>query len=43
MKVQAHRSLEPPLEYNQDQMLLMNQGFVVTFLPILLKFYAVSD
>ena len=26
MKVQAHSSLEPPLEYNQDQMSLMNQG-----------------
>ena len=26
MKVQAHSSLEPPLEYNQDQTLLMNQG-----------------
>ena len=26
MKVQAHSSLEPPLEYNQDQMPLMNQG-----------------
>ena len=26
MKVQAHCSLEPPLEYNQDQMPLMNQG-----------------
>ena len=26
MKVQVHSSLEPPLEYNQDQMLLMNQG-----------------
>ena len=26
MKVQVHSSLEPPQEYNQDQMLLMNQG-----------------
>ena len=26
MKVQAYSSLEPPLEYNQDQMPLMNQG-----------------
>ena len=26
MKVQAHISLEPPLEYNQDQMPLKNQG-----------------
>ena len=25
-KVQAHSSLEPPLEYNQDQMPLTNQG-----------------
>ena len=27
-EVQAHSSLEPPLEYNQDQMLLMNQGLL---------------
>ena len=26
MKVQAHSFLEPPLENNQDQMPLMNQG-----------------
>ena len=26
MKVQSHNSLEPPLEYNQDQTPLMNQG-----------------
>ena len=26
IKVQAHKSLEPPLEYDQDQMPLMNQG-----------------
>ena len=26
MKVQGHSSLEPPLEYNQGQKLLMNQG-----------------
>ena len=26
MKVQAHSSLETPLEYNQDQMPLMDQG-----------------
>ena len=25
-KAQAHSSLEPPLEYNQDQMPLTNQG-----------------
>ena len=28
MKVQAHNSLEPSLEYNQDQMLLMHQGLL---------------
>ena len=28
MKVQAHSSLEPPLEYNQDQMPLMNQDLL---------------
>ena len=27
-KVQAHSSLEPPLEYSQDQELLTNQGFM---------------
>ena len=27
MKVQAHRSLEPPLEYNQDQMPLTNKVY----------------
>ena len=26
MKAQAHSSLEPPLEYNQDQRPVMNQG-----------------
>ena len=26
MKVQAHSSLEPPLEFNQDQMSLKNHG-----------------
>ena len=26
MKVQAHSSLEPPLEYNQNQKPLVNQG-----------------
>ena len=25
MKVQTHSSLEPPLEYNQDETLLVNQ------------------
>ena len=34
MKVQAHNSLEPPLEYNQDQP-LMNQGLLMTLLTIL--------
>ena len=34
MKVQAHNSLEPPLEHNQDQP-LMNQGLLMTFLTIL--------
>ena len=34
-KVQAHSSLEPPLEYNQDQMPLTNQGSLMTFLTIL--------
>ena len=27
-KVQAHNSLEPPLEYSQDQMSLTNQGLL---------------
>ena len=31
MKVQAHNSLEPPLEYNQDQVPLMNQGSLWPF------------
>ena len=31
MKVEAHSSLEPPLEYNQDQMPLMNQGSLKSF------------
>ena len=35
MNVQAHSSLEPSQKYNQDQMPLMNQGFVMTFLTIL--------
>ena len=26
IKVQAHSSLKPPLEYNHDQMPLINQG-----------------
>ena len=34
MKVQAHSSLEPPLEYNHDQIPLMNQG-KITFVTIL--------
>ena len=35
MKVYAHISLEPPLEYNQDQAPLMNQGSLWFFLTIL--------
>ena len=31
MKVQACSSLEVPLEYNQDQMSLMNQGSLQPF------------
>ena len=31
MKVQAHNSLEPPQEYNQDQMAFMNQGLLRPF------------
>ena len=34
MKVQTHSSLEPPLEYNQNQMALMNQDSFMTFLTI---------
>ena len=34
MKVQAHSSLEPPLEYNQDQ-IFDESRFVMTFLTIL--------
>ena len=30
-KVQAHSSLEPPLEYNQDQTHLVNQGSICPF------------
>ena len=33
-KVPAHSSLEPPLEYNQDQMLLTNQGSLWPFLTM---------
>ena len=45
MKVQAHSSLEPPLEYNQDQVPLMNQGSLWPFQPSweLRKYYALSD
>ena len=32
-KIQAHSSLEPPLEYNQDQMRLTNQDSVWPFEP----------
>ena len=31
MKVQADSSLEPPLEYIQDQASLMNQGLLRSF------------
>ena len=30
-EVQVHSSLEPPLEYNWDQMLLANQGLLWPF------------
>ena len=45
MNVQAHSSLQPPLEYNQDQEPLMNQGFLWPFYTSweLQKYYAVSD
>ena len=45
MKVQAHSSLEPPMEYSQDQMPLMNQGSFLPFQPSceLWKYYAISD
>ena len=45
MKVQAHNSLKPPLEYNQDQMPLMNQGSLCPFQPPwqLQKYYTVSN
>ena len=45
MKVQAHSSLEPPLEYNQDQMLLMNQGFltILGVMEILCSFRLVLE
>ena len=35
MTVPAHSSLQLPLEYNQEQMPLINQDFVTTFLTIL--------
>ena len=31
LNIQVHNSLEPPLEHNQDQMSLMNQGLLWTF------------
>ena len=45
MKAQAPSSLEPPLEYNQDQMPLMNQGSLWPFQPSceLQKYFAVSS
>ena len=43
MKVQAHSSLEPLLEYAQDQIPLMNQGLLWPFWPSgeLQKYYTV--
>ena len=37
-KVQAHSSLEPPLEYTQDQLLLMNQGSLWKYSAVSGKF-----
>ena len=44
-KVQAHSSLEPPLEYDQDQTPLTNQGSLWPFKPFweLQKYNAFSD
>ena len=33
MEVQSHSSLEPPLEYNQEETPLMNQGLLGPFKP----------
>ena len=35
-KVQTHSSLEPPLEYNQNQMVLTSQGSLWLFWPSIL-------
>ena len=45
MEVQGHSSLEPPLEYNQKETPLMNQGLLGPFKPPweLWTFSAVSD
>ena len=45
MKVQALSSLEPPMEYNQDEMFLMNQGLLWSFYPSweFWKYYEVWD
>ena len=44
VKVQANNSLEPPLEYNQDQMPLMNEGPLWPFKPSWeLQKYVVSE
>ena len=45
MKVKVHNSLEPPLEYNQDQIPFDGSRFAITFLTSweLQKYYAVSD
>ena len=44
-KIQANRFLEPPLEYNQDQMSLTNQGSLwpIQQFQELQKYYAISD
>ena len=43
-KVQTHISLGPPLEYNQDQIPLTNQGSLWPFEPSWeLQKYTVSD
>ena len=45
MNIQIYSSLEPSLEYSQDQMPLKNQGYLWPVHPTwkLQKYYAVSD
>ena len=45
MKVQAHSFLEPPMEYNKDQGLLISQGSLRPFQTVweLQKYYAVQS